>query len=443
MNPSMQPAIQHLFQVSTLEDVPREELERLTREHPCFGYGHFLLSRKLRAENDDRFLSVTQKASLHFSNPLWLQWMLDNAPESARMRVMRSEPAMPEALPTSREVTPVIDETAPTIAEAAPDTLFSHDAPEPLAIPEPAAARAEPDSHDPATGRIDTAGQTGPDIAEPAALSGETTSGWPEMESPQPPPQPAGHGPGETDPAWPKMDDPQASAAEILSDSIEKAKELRQSLLKINEDFVARTGHPIPTRESVREGDTQQEPIRDVEPPFVLDETDQSQREAAELGSPTPIHQADTADTPPEAGGDDRGSNIPNGPAVQADNAPLFEPLHTVDYFASQGIRLTPEDNPTDQLGRQLKSFTEWLRMMRRLPQKGREIIPDRVTEEAVQHFAAHSIEGKEVVTETMAEVLAKQGMPERARLVYEKLSLLDPDKSAYFAAKIEQLNPH
>jgi hypothetical protein len=117
--------------------------------------------------------------------------------------------------------------------------------------------------------------------------------------------------------------------------------------------------------------------------------------------------------------------------------------MHTIDYFASQGIRLSLDENPTDQLGRQLKSFTEWLRTMRRLPQKDREIVPDRVAEQTIQNFAAHSIEGKEPVTETMAEVLAKQGMPERARVVYEKLSLLNPDKSAYFATKIEQLNIH
>ena len=67
----------------------------------------------------------------------------------------------------------------------------------------------------------------------------------------------------------------------------------------------------------------------------------------------------------------------------------------------------------------------------------------DRTRAETVQNFAAHSIEGKEPITETMAEVLAKQGMPGRARIVYEKLSLLNPDKSAYFAAKIEQLNTH
>ena len=80
---------------------------------------------------------------------------------------------------------------------------------------------------------------------------------------------------------------------------------------------------------------------------------------------------------------------------------------------------------------------------MRRLPQRDQRDRTDRVAEQAIQNFAAHSIEGKEPVTETMAEVLAKQGMPERARVVYEKLSLLNPDKSAYFAAKIEQLNIH
>jgi len=87
-----------------------------------------------------------------------------------------------------------------------------------------------------------------------------------------------------------------------------------------------------------------------------------------------------------------------------------------------------------------MKSFTDWLKTMRKLPQKNREIIPDIAAEHQVQAIAAHSIEGKEVVTETMAEVLAKQGMREKAVDMYRKLSLLEPDKSAYFATKIEQL---
>ena len=39
-----------------------------------------------------------------------------------------------------------------------------------------------------------------------------------------------------------------------------------------------------------------------------------------------------------------------------------------------------------------------------------------------------------------MAEVLVKQGKIDKAVQVYIKLSFLDPDKSAYFAKKIEQL---
>ena len=45
-----------------------------------------------------------------------------------------------------------------------------------------------------------------------------------------------------------------------------------------------------------------------------------------------------------------------------------FEPYHTVDYFASQGIKLSQEDNTKDKFGKQLKSFTEWLKSMKRLP---------------------------------------------------------------------------
>jgi hypothetical protein len=118
----------------------------------------------------------------------------------------------------------------------------------------------------------------------------------------------------------------------------------------------------------------------------------------------------------------------------------VFESYHMVDYFASQGIKLAPNENPTDRLGKQLKSFTEWLRVMKRLPQKEAGAAPDIVAEHKIQAIAAHSIEGKEVVTETMAEVLAKQGMWEQATAVYQKLSLLNPGKSGYFAAKIEQL---
>jgi hypothetical protein len=118
----------------------------------------------------------------------------------------------------------------------------------------------------------------------------------------------------------------------------------------------------------------------------------------------------------------------------------LFQPYHTVDYFASQGIKFKEEEKPKDKFGQQLKSFTDWLKTMKRLPATE---IPGNLAagnEDKVEKLAEHSIVDREIVTETMAEVWEKQGNPVKAIEIYRKLSLLDPPKSAYFAAKIEEL---
>jgi hypothetical protein len=117
-----------------------------------------------------------------------------------------------------------------------------------------------------------------------------------------------------------------------------------------------------------------------------------------------------------------------------------FQPYHTVDYFASQGIKFVPEEKPTDRFGKQLRSFTEWLKAMKRLPPTEVSKITDIVSEEKVEQMAEHSIDVGEVITEAMAEVWIKQGNNEKAIETYNKLSLLNPDKSAYFASLAEQL---
>lgn len=118
----------------------------------------------------------------------------------------------------------------------------------------------------------------------------------------------------------------------------------------------------------------------------------------------------------------------------------IFEPYHTVDYFASQGINPKIEEKPRDSFTKQLKSFTEWLKEMKRLPVS--EITADisPADEKKVEKMAEVSINDREVVTETMAEVWEKQGNVKKATEIYRKLSLLNPAKSSYFAAKIEQL---
>lgn len=135
----------------------------------------------------------------------------------------------------------------------------------------------------------------------------------------------------------------------------------------------------------------------------------------------------------------------PVKPAVKenAEEEIAFQSYHTIDYFASQGIRLQQSDLTRDRLGQQLKSFTEWLRSMKKLPTADTETVrnaEDVNRQQLVVQNAADSIQEKEVVTEAMAEVWAKQGNHEKAIDTYNKLSLLNPSKSAYFAAKIDQL---
>ena len=126
--------------------------------------------------------------------------------------------------------------------------------------------------------------------------------------------------------------------------------------------------------------------------------------------------------------------------AVNPANDLVFEPYHTVDYFASQGIRIREEERPTDQFGKQLKSFTDWLKTLKRLPatELTKDITPQ--SENKVEQLAGQSITDREVLTEAMAEVWEKQGNTLKATEIYRKLSLLEPTKSAYFAAKIEGL---
>ncbi|HTD93972.1 MAG TPA: hypothetical protein VK644_09180, partial [Chitinophagaceae bacterium] len=117
-----------------------------------------------------------------------------------------------------------------------------------------------------------------------------------------------------------------------------------------------------------------------------------------------------------------------------------FEPYHTVDYFASQGVRVKEEEKPKDRFSVQLKSFTEWLKAMKRIPPAEMTTVTTATEDKNVEQMAERSISDREVVTEAMAEVWEKQGNHEKAREIYRKLSLLDPPKSSYFAAKIELL---
>lgn len=137
-------------------------------------------------------------------------------------------------------------------------------------------------------------------------------------------------------------------------------------------------------------------------------------------------------------------SDVNETPAYEAGNDEMIgelelEPLSMRDYFASQGITIPAELLENDQLGRQMKSFTAWLKEMKRL--HGNKL-PEQnpIVEKMIQQSAEKSNSQQEILTETMAEIFLKQGRPDKALQLYQKLSLMNPAKSTYFAAKIDSL---
>jgi hypothetical protein len=110
------------------------------------------------------------------------------------------------------------------------------------------------------------------------------------------------------------------------------------------------------------------------------------------------------------------------------------------DYFAAQGIEIDLSKLPQDKFTQQLRSFTAWLKVL-----KEKESIPNSPELEEAQEKEISAIAEKanimeEVVTEAMAEVWEKQGNSRKAIALYSKLSFIFPEKSVYFASRIEQL---
>lgn len=112
-----------------------------------------------------------------------------------------------------------------------------------------------------------------------------------------------------------------------------------------------------------------------------------------------------------------------------------IEPYHTVDYFASQGIKTTIQDS-TDDLGIKVRTFTAWLKTLKRL-QPATEISEIEDNDEEIDSGYEQATAQEIIATEAMAEVYLKQGLAQKAIEVYAKLSLQNPANSHIFAAKI------
>ena len=148
----------------------------------------------------------------------------------------------------------------------------------------------------------------------------------------------------------------------------------------------------------------------------------------------------------------------------------LILPVYTEDYFLHQGVSVSNNiPAEVDKFGQDdeaakslmvVMSFSEWLNHFKIRSEKAREEehdqralktmwqkeklvaaleeeneeIPENVFEMAVNSIARED----DLASESLADIYAKQGKYDAAMDMYKKLSLRFPQKSAYFARKID-----
>jgi hypothetical protein len=471
--------IDAIFGKNDLGSVSLDEINELINEFPSFNAAHFILSKKLKLENHNGFEKESMKTALYFHNAFWLQMLLEDEknaePEKLISEVhgFQAENLNDEKFTaeTSIENIPDFEIVGSPISELIEQKEDKRDT--------SGENRSEPNSpiniefemNEGNSGRV----MSFDDLISKYNI--DVTDSFQEVIS-------------ETDeelvsesPAYSKEEitynEPAETEKENLTDhSTENEDEIIETPISATDSGQLETqeetandykhGNELALKESDHDLEAFDRPFESVLLPTIETFPPESNEEhqnkppvEIEHVEKIPENETQYAESPAFNSNEndyeafDGINEIINDVSVQPDSEPhkpltnfdakntesiLFTPYHMVDYFASQGIKLVLEDQPADNFGKQLKSFTDWLKVMKKIPVSPSIEKGDEKETERIRHFAAHSLEDRDILTESMAEVLAKQGMYENAIALYQKLSLIYPPKSAYFASRIEQL---
>jgi hypothetical protein len=477
-----------IFGKKDLASVSLDEIYEVINEFPSFNAGHFLLSKKLKEQHDGDFEKESMRTALYFHNAFWLQTLLEDGNHAGLVELAR--PYEDENGELDYTENPPFDHTETSesfVVESMsqPADALNDEIEEILdeQIAEQSANKEfEFQQNENDTGRV----MSFDDLISKYKIDGIESV----AESPvelivepvhEPPPE------LKEEAIYKSFDDsfvetiqetPEESSIEkgaefLVELNAEEAPHLNDNSdngqFEILEEIINEYGifEEITVRKSDLDLDAFDRPIEaspntaelfSIEEPLADYATDSSEIKSS--GDDTIIekqfretpserlqdHDYEAFDRPTESANEEENLveteplKITSTFEAKNEESIVFAPYHMIDYFASQGIKLVLEDQPADNFGKQLKSFTDWLKVMKRIPAKPPSDKAEEKEAERIRHFAAHSIEERDILTESMAEVLAKQGMYENAIALYQKLSLIYPPKSAYFASRIEQL---
>src|SRR5450432_3630739 len=360
MHSGLPSLIDSVFGKQDLASVSLEEIREVIAEFPSFNAAHYILSVKLKLEKDSDFEQESMRTALYFNNALWLNEILEER-----------NPAFVDS-----------DAAQSTINgyESAHETFnepqaFSH-------------ADQFESINDSIVELISVES-----IAEPKNDENEN-----ELKEKDIPPN--GKSVGETDETTESAFDLIIKKWTVQTESIAESGGEVAEVMQATEirEEVAEVMQETEIREEVAEVMQETEIWEETE----IETAGESEEYVSEYGifEEKPIilrdHDLEAFDRPLDQGtflpvemelnedaddteiGDDQIQEVitrfgeqykPMAPfdAKKAE-AIVFAPYHMIDYFASQGIKLVLEDQPADSFGKQLKSFTDWLKVMKKLP---------------------------------------------------------------------------
>jgi hypothetical protein len=136
--------------------------------------------------------------------------------------------------------------------------------------------------------------------------------------------------------------------------------------------------------------------------------------------------------------------SLTSGPAALLPSAPLPP---AGEFFAPDALLLAhlateqPVAAPTPLVATDLiNSFLR--RGAQAAPRRRAVPLPDAEEEEQPDLAGPSTRAVPDLVSENLAKILARQGKPDRAIAIYERLMVKQPEKMAYFAAQIDSLRP-
>ena len=403
-----------------------DTLRKNVNENPFSSVAQFLLLYNYKKNNDPSFEQYARKAAIYFNNIPWIQYqLLGNNTDHFSQRLLPTE-IHEEIIPVNEQINQNPNQESATENEATKETSNIANNIQTLGVDqiqetsstadetiienpnqEPETENDEKKETSDISDNIQTLGTD--EIQERHFTAGELIIQNPVQEA--------------------ETENEATKEPSNISDNIQTlgTDEIPETNFTADEPAY-RSGRPI-IQNPIQESETENEETKEIS-----NISDNIQTPGIDEIPETNF----TADEPAYRSG----RPIIQNPVQESENEEefvAFEPLHTVDYFASQGIKISEEALENDHLGQQVKSFTAWLKSMKKL-HPGQLPEQNEVIEKIIQSSAEVSNQNANVLTEAMAEVLIKQNKKQKAVEMYEKLSLMNPSKSSYFAAKIESL---